>query len=119
MRLTKNRKVRFLGFSQREAGVQFIADIYEKLMLLENAEEELGIDALVFVKAITGCFYVNVKFPKGILYPTKVCGSDCQLNKSKEGVFFLSFPKYPYVVNFGDYGKKKVGGWALTKEELK
>ena len=40
MRLTRKRLVRFLGFSQRNASKQYIADVYQKLMYFEDIDED-------------------------------------------------------------------------------
>ena len=89
-------------------------DIYCKLELLENIEEELGID---LIKAVELCKQVNskkvvyIKDEYGI-YPIKILNNldielfNHRLYKNSSGVYVS--------LNLYDYGKT----WALTKEEL-
>ena len=89
-------------------------DIYCKLELLENLEEELGID---LIKAVELCKQVNSKKVIYIkdewgTYPIKILDNldvelfNHRLYKNCGGVY-VSLDLY-------DYGKT----WALTKEEL-
>ena len=89
-------------------------DIYCKLELLENLEEELGID---LIKAVELCKQVNskkvvyIKDEYGI-YPIKILNNldielfNHRLYKNSSGVYVS--------LDLFDYGKT----WALTKEEL-
>ena len=89
-------------------------DIYCKLELLENLEEELGID---LIKAVELCKQVNskkvvyIKDDYGI-YPIKIIDElDIELFSHRLyktfGGIYVSWDLY-------EYGKT----WALTKEEL-
>lgn len=92
---------------------------YDELQKYKAIEEDLGIDLVTLMKAITGGFYVNVRGHKGMLRPVKVSEFDCELRKEKGCGFCLTFKKFPHAVKLDDYGKNSARGWALTKEELK
>ena len=89
-------------------------DIYCKLELLEDIEEEIGID---LIKAVELCKQVNskkvvyIKDEYGI-YPIKILNNldielfNHRLYKNSSGVYVS--------LDLFDYGKD----WALTKEEL-
>ena len=89
-------------------------DIYCKLELLENIEEQIGID---LIKAVELCKQVNskkvvyIKDEYGI-YPIKILNNldielfNHRLYKNSSGVYVS--------LDLFDYGKD----WALTKEEL-
>lgn len=81
----------------------------EKLGQYEDIEEELGIDLLTFIKALTQGFYA-----KGFEHKQHAVS----FKKSKNGFYrFTDVDMYhmEYMTwFFADYGKT----WALTKEEL-
>lgn len=123
---TKGRKVRFLGFSQRMAGEDFIADVYYKLSRYEDLEEELGCPAETLVKAIGKGIWIipphsEERIPMFVRHPYLTF--DESINKKGEWenkpLFFFMYRFDEYICNSGyyfleDYGKT----WALTKEEL-
>jgi len=84
-----------------------------KLQVIENIEEELGIDLITLFKALTnglyGKFYLENGEPNIIFNSNKFNFID------KEHKCFDSyFSPHPTHLYFKDYGKT----WALTKEEL-
>lgn len=87
-------------------GNQYAMQLFDKLKLLEDIEEELGIDLITLFKAQMEGFYVKT-----------VCGifpvllSEWRFNLIKKEVHRIKFSDHYY---FKDYGKT----WALTKEEL-
>lgn len=108
MRLTKHRKVRFLGFSQRNAGEKYIADLYEKLMHLEDIEEEFGIDLITLFKTLKNGIW-HKKF-KNILYvaPENLYIDNEMTFYKWDGGYFEAIANY----------NNKIFKWSLTKEEL-
>ena len=89
-------------------------DIYCKLELLENIEEELGID---LIKAVELCKQVNskkvvyIKDDYGI-YPIKIIDElDIELFSHR---LYKTFGGIYVSLDLYEYGKT----WALTKEEL-
>lgn len=108
MRLTENRKVRFLGFSQRKEGEQFIADVYEKLSALEDIEE-------ICQKIKKQPFYTKAAFTKRISKEdyTKY---DSSYSFSKHSIEIYDYKNEQRIdsLPMEEYGVT----WAITKEEL-
>ena len=77
-----------------------------KLGLLEDLEEKLGVNLLIFVKAILIGFYYKDVSSHNIPYIGFARGK--RINKN-----YFRVNNHPFY--FKDYGKT----WALTKEELK
>lgn len=126
-RLTaKGRKIRFIGFSQRMVGQAFIADLYYKLSVYEDLEEDLGVSLITLSKAIhNGVWAKNSR--QGIHFISHITWL-CEVSEIKQpdGTTKLT-PFYGFNVWKGndqdeddtmyrieDYGKT----WALTREEL-
>ena len=86
-----------------------------KLCQLEDIEDELGIELTTFFKYLfADKFYV---IDVGNTIQERIFWS------ISETFVSVIDRKYPYgecteILYFSDYGKKKVGGWALTMEEL-
>lgn len=81
--------------------------VLTKLGLLEDIEEEIGIDLITLYKALKNGIY------------KKDCLDCCYDTKLRfmKGEWYLAQPfdeNYTYIVKTKDYGKT----WALTKEEL-
>lgn len=88
-------------------GVSDICYTIGKLGQLEDIEEELGIDLIIFLKALTHGFYYKNKDRISTMSPDEIAlGEGGFSRKEWEGdtIWF-----------FKDFGKT----WALTKEELK
>ena len=86
-------------------------DIYCKLELLENLEEELGIDLITLFKALKQKFVFHKENVK-----IELIGIHFQSIKSNE-LYLFGFIKdtvHAVYLSLKDYGKT----WALTKEEL-
>lgn len=82
-------------------------DSIHKLGLLEDIEEELGIDLITLFKAQTQGFYI-INVSNKI---EKVRLSEWRFNLIKKEVHRIQWNNH---LLFSDYGKT----WALTKEEL-
>ena len=108
MRLTSKQKIElkngkatdYYGYKYEQA-----YQIIQKLGQLEDIEDELGIDLIIFLKAILNVL-VYVKDKNKI---EKCC---IALDKGYDGKLYFCSDKCTYYVK--DYGKT----WALTKEEL-
>ena len=83
-----------------------------KLGKLEDIEEELGIDLVTLLKALILNNDICVFTRDGIKYVS----NEISLNKDKIGFYLNLDDVGPLYID--DYGKKEIGGWALTKEEL-
>ena len=86
-------------------------DIYCKLELLENLEEELGIDLITLFKALKQMFVFHKENVE-----IELIGIHFKSIKSNE-LYLFGFVKdtvHAVYLNLKDYGKT----WALTKEEL-
>lgn len=100
---TKGRKIRFIGFSQRMAGQDFIADVYYKLSKYEDLEDKLGIDCLTIEKALKvfqlvkdylcveekaelgfSCVVVSVRLPSGSVRPLYITHNKEEIKLLKE-----------------------------------
>lgn len=85
-------------------------DLAQKLGKLEDIEEKMGIDLLIWLKAKqSGIYVINNCGEKRYTPLAPTC------NLPSNGILLTQFMGF---VNVKDYGKKKVGGWALTEEEL-
>lgn len=83
-----------------------------KLGQLEDTEDKLGVGLNTFVSALTGSYYVKIKFPSGIVRRQRFWGKYTFIdNIDGEWVFVY---EEPYYVKLKEYGIT----WALTKEEL-
>lgn len=86
---------------------KYSKEIKEALNVLEDIEDELGVDLITLLKALK-----NGIHKKDYLD----CCYDCKLRFMKDD-WYLAQPfdeNYSYIVKTKDYGKT----WALTKEEL-
>ena len=86
-------------------------DIYCKLELLENLEEELGIDLITLFKALKQKFVFHKENVK-----IELIGIHFKSIKSNE-LYLFGFVEdtvHAVYLSLKDYGKT----WALTKEEL-
>ena len=94
-------------------------DIYCKLELLENLEEELGIDLITLFKALKDGIWTNQEQCYGDEKQGKIRFFQVRLllEENAVGCIHNSMWKGKEVIRtlyFKDYGKT----WALTKEEL-
>lgn len=86
----------------------------EKLGKLEDIEEELGIDLLTLIKALTEQIYIRAKTEEGKEIYVKCNGKWNFINKERK-CFDTYIDPHQRKFYFDDYGSV----WALTEEELK
>ena len=103
MRLTKISKK--YGYCLRHSCLS-ANQCWDKLGLLEDIEDDLGIDLITLFKALKNGVYLKYKY--GYEYRISKCRK-CYLSGKK--TFVVDYHTYRYL---NDYGKT----WALTKEEL-
>ena len=120
-RLTPNKKTRkaFDNFEMLDELdkiirlPKYVEKIVGKLSQLEDREEKLGIDLTTFLDALLS-EYIFVVTDEGIIDTDIEFG----FNADDKGCYFNLDVCHIGHVYLKDYGKKKPGGWALTRREL-
>ena len=104
-RLTKKNDIGYFPAYERETKENYY-DLVHKLGVLEDIEEENGIDLITLFKALKDGFYI--KYNDKIVHILPKFFIDC-----KKGTDYLS-ETIDEEYWFKDYGET----WALTREEL-
>jgi len=109
MRLVKDGKI-LLDGTLREYEKEKL--VFEKIEKIEDIEEELGIELLTLIKALTDC--IAIKNEEGTIDVMWACPRfQISIDKSDSWILYGPVEEQKYV-SIKDYGKT----WALTKEEL-
>ena len=114
MRLTKYepRENSMFPYQLQEDELRNELTAIHKLGQLEDVEDELGIELLTLIKALTDC--IAIKNEEGTIDVMWACPRfQISIDKSDSWILYGPVEEQKYV-SIKDYGKT----WALTKEEL-
>jgi len=130
-KMNNNQAVMFVG--GRVVGKQAFSKVMAEMLEYKRAEQHLGIDLITMSKAFKDGVWARGKVKRRIIQ-----GSYYPIWKDAEVIEYVSpqeiawdFGRNQLVLvwdypvgtpklfcNLKDYGKKGIGGWALTQEEL-